>query len=218
MSKKSMRMKRRVRARQKRRRRMAYAVASVVALGVVWLLSDRLAHEREDPGVQAGGRPPAPLALDGSAPSVADSPLAEILPEARPASHHEADRAGEVRFLGTRQEALALAAYSNSISLTSDQWKVQQEALWSLPAPCCSNYSAATCCCKCNLARTIWGLSKHLIAERGFDANQVRDSVEGWIEASNPAGYRGDACSKGGCGRPFNRDGCGGMDRNQLVF
>jgi hypothetical protein len=68
------------------------------------------------------------------------------------------------------------------------------------------------------MAQTWWGLSKHLIADQGYDADQVRAAVEGWLEFINPDGFSGDSCYTGGCSRPFYRNGCGGMDEERVVF
>ena len=65
-------------------------------------------------------------------------------------------------------------------------------------APCCSNYSAYTCCCKCNLSRTVWGLSKFLIARQDKNAAQVGEAVSKWIDAMNPQGFSGSACFQRG--------------------
>jgi hypothetical protein len=121
-------------------------------------------------------------------------------------------------FEGSRAEAERFMVYHRSIHLNAEQEAVKREALEAIPAPCCSNFSAATCCCECNLTRTIWGLSAFLIAEKGFTAEQVRDAVNAWIQAVNSSGFSGDACYKGGCGRPFEAGGCGGMHESQLVF
>ena len=82
---------------------------------------------------------------------------------------------------GSRAEAERFMAYYDSIQLTAAQEAVRQEALQAIPAPCCSNFSAATCCCECNLSRTIWGLSKFLIAREGRDAGEVRAAVTAWV-------------------------------------
>lgn len=111
-----------------------------------------------------------------------------------------------------RRRTREFMAHNREIELTAAQEQVKREALSALPAPCCSQYSAYTCCCECNLARTIWGLSNHLIADLEYDAGQVRDAVSTWVDAVNPAGFTGNACFvSGGCGRPFAGNGCGGM-------
>lgn len=110
-----------------------------------------------------------------------------------------------------------LLAYNDSIRLTAEQEAVRREALEALPAPCCARFTAATCCCECNMARATWGLAKHLIADQGYDAERVRKEVAAWHAEINPDGFTGEACFNGGCGRAFADDGCGGMDRHKLV-
>jgi hypothetical protein len=110
-----------------------------------------------------------------------------------------------------------LLAYNDSIRLTAEQEAVRREALEALPAPCCARFTAATCCCECNMARATWGLAKHLIADEGYDAERVRKEVAAWHAEINPGGFTGEACFNGGCGRAFADDGCGGMDRRKLV-
>ncbi len=121
-------------------------------------------------------------------------------------------------FDGSRAEVERFMAYNRDLRLTREQEAVQHEALAVIPAPCCSTYSARTCCCPCNLARGLWGLAKHLIVERGSGAGEVRAAVEQWIETVNPSGYSGDACFTGRCGAPFRQGGCGGMSDGHLVF
>lgn len=118
----------------------------------------------------------------------------------------------------SRAEISQLVLYNREIELSPAQEAVQREALEALPAPCCSSYSAATCCCECNLARATWGLAKHLIKNEGLGAAEVRTAVAGWYRTINPDGFNGKACFSGGCGRPFRHDGCGGMKEGELVF
>lgn len=123
------------------------------------------------------------------------------------------------RFTGDGAETERFLGYEASIQLTADQERVRVEALSAIAAPCCAKFNAATCCCKCNMARAAWGLAKHLIVERDFDAVQVRDAVASWHRAINPAGFSGDTCfTSGGCARPFVKNGCGGMKRDDLVY
>jgi hypothetical protein len=119
---------------------------------------------------------------------------------------------------GSRDEAERFMANHRSIHLTPAQEAIRQEALGAIPAPCCSDFSIATCCCECNLARAVWGLSKFLIAEKGLGTEQVRETVEAWLQAIHPAEYTGDACFTGGCGRGLREGACGGMDEHQLLF
>jgi hypothetical protein len=118
-------------------------------------------------------------------------------------------------FKGDRAETERFLAYERSIQLTAEQEAVRVAALSALPAPCCKEFTADTCCCRCNMARATWGLAKHLIVDDGADAERVRTAVAAWHHAINPEGFSGDVCSTGGCGRPFAQNGCGGMGELQ---
>jgi hypothetical protein len=120
-------------------------------------------------------------------------------------------------FTGDRGETERLLAFDKSIQLTAAQEKVRLEALTPMAAPCCKQFSAATCCCRCNMMRARDGLAKHLIADLGLDATSVRASVAAWHQAINPDGFTGDSCSTGQCGHAFADNGCGGMGEGQLV-
>jgi hypothetical protein len=104
-----------------------------------------------------------------------------------------------------------------AIPLNAAQEQVKARALKAIPAPCCSEYTMLTCCCPCNLAKSVWGLSHDLIAKRGYTSAQVKREVLLWLEFVNPAGFTGNACFKGGCGRQFSRNGCGGMESTELI-
>ncbi len=108
--------------------------------------------------------------------------------------------------------------YYDTIELTAEQEAVKEEALTAIPAPCCSNNTAYTCCCPCNMAKSWWGLTHYLIAEQGASAEQVQVAIEEWIEFINPDGFSGDSCYSGGCSRAFHDNGCGGMDADTLVL
>ena len=125
---------------------------------------------------------------------------------------------GELRFHDVREQTEEFMRYHREIRLTDEQQQVMDEALGPLPAPCCRDRSAATCCCSCNMARSWWGLTKHLIADRGLGAEEARAKVAQWIEFIHPNGYAGDACYRGRCGRPFRDDGCGGMTDGTVVY
>lgn len=114
-------------------------------------------------------------------------------------------------------QAASFIAYNESIALAVAQQKTMDAALSGIPAPCCAEYSMATCCCPCNLAKSAWGLSKYLIAERGYSAPKVKKTAVEWLSVINPGGFSGDACFSGGCGRPFAQNGCGGMSEDHLV-
>lgn len=155
----------------------------------------------------------APAAASAPSPGRTVMPaVASAGPPARPAA--AAEPSG---FSGDRAEVERFLAFDRRIQLSPAQEAVRVEALSSLPAPCCSSFSAATCCCKCNLARATWGLAKHLIAERGYGADQVREAVAAWHRTTNPGGFSGAACFNGGCGRALRHDGCGGMVDGELV-
>lgn len=118
-----------------------------------------------------------------------------------------------------RERTAKYMELERTIKLTDAQEAVRRQALEGIPAPCCSDNSAYTCCCPCNLAKTIWGLSKDLIATQGLDADAVRTRVQAWIEEINPGGYSGDVCyTAGGCNRPFAKNGCGGMSASNVIF
>ncbi len=129
-----------------------------------------------------------------------------------------ASAAQAVTFEDAKRQAQEFMEYHDSITLSAEQEAVKKEALTALPAPCCSDNTAYTCCCPCNMARTIWGLSHYLLAEHGYGAEQLREKVAEWIQFINPAGFSGNVCYTGGCGRPFSQNGCGGMNKAQLVF
>lgn len=117
-----------------------------------------------------------------------------------------------VTFTDAHREAVEFISYNDSIVLTATQKAVMNEALSSIPAPCCDHYSIASCCCPCNLAKSTWGLSKSLITKRHADAAAVRATAVAWLQYVNPHGYTGDACATGGCNRSFEHNGCGGMN------
>lgn len=121
-------------------------------------------------------------------------------------------------FTGDRAEAERLIGYYQQIELTAEQEAVRVAALEAIPAACCKEFSAATCCCECNLSRAIWGLSKYMITTLGYDAEQVRAAVTDYYAAVNPSGFPGDSCGTGKCGTAFAAGGCGGMQADHLVF
>ena len=124
----------------------------------------------------------------------------------------------DIEFTDAYEQTLQFIEYYENIELTAEQELVKREALVPLPAACCSNNSAYTCCCVCNLSRSVWGLTAHLITERDFNAEQVQAAVKKWIAFVQPAdGFSGDACFKGGCGRSFKNNGCGGMHPRNVV-
>jgi len=128
----------------------------------------------------------------------------------------------------------------NSITLSAEEQATRDIALSSLVAPCCDQYPMSTCCCECNLARSVWGLSAYLIAEKGYGVNLVQEAASQWLHFIRPDYYVGRAlveegidpnqwgftiessCFAGHCNRPFYTEtssghlgGCGGM--NELI-
>jgi hypothetical protein len=125
----------------------------------------------------------------------------------------------EVNFenLPPREQAVKLIEFYHTINLTPEQEEMKYRALSSIPAPCCSDFSIATCCCPCNLAKSVWGLSHHLIVKKGYNIQQVKEEVEEWVQTSNASGYTGKACYNGRCNHSFEGDGCGGMNEKQIL-
>jgi hypothetical protein len=123
----------------------------------------------------------------------------------------------EIRFSDVEAQSREFMEWERTIKLTPDQEALKKVALEAIPAPCCSDNSAYTCCCSCNVSRTIWGLSNYMIAKQDAAPEAVREKVTEWVAFVNPAGYSGKTCYIGGCPRPFHKDGCGGMNANHLV-
>jgi hypothetical protein len=119
--------------------------------------------------------------------------------------------------------------YYEASSLTPEQERIKEDALRPLKAPCCDDNPMSTCCCDCNLAKSVWGLSDYLIAEKGLGSEEVQTSALQWLRfihsdyyvgqelssrGVNPDRYdlpRGDGCYSGRCELPFSESGCGGM-------
>ena len=125
--------------------------------------------------------------------------------------------AAEIRFSDAAAQSREFMEWERTVKLTPEQEEVKKAALGAIPAPCCSDNSAYTCCCPCNVSRTIWGLSNYMIAKQDADAEAVRAKVKEWVAFVNPGGYSGATCYTGGCARPFHQDGCGGMDAGRLI-
>ena len=123
-----------------------------------------------------------------------------------------------VEFGDVRKQSEEFARYNKSIVLTPEQEAVRRRALSALPAPCCNDKTAYTCCCSCNMAETWWGLSKHLIAQRGFGEEDTRAAVAKWFRTINRDGFSGDSCYTGRCNAPFSENGCGGMDHERVIY
>ena len=123
-----------------------------------------------------------------------------------------------VPFRDVKAQTLEFIDWDLNINLTPEQEAVKKAALEALPAPCCNDNSAYTCCCPCNISRSTWGLSKWLITEHNYSAEQVRTKAAEWMAYINPNGYSGKACYTGACPRPFHKDGCGGMNPKDVQF
>jgi hypothetical protein len=127
--------------------------------------------------------------------------------------------ADDLVFGDPKEQTRQFIEYERTIRLTPEQEAVKKEALSQIPAPCCSDNSAYTCCCPCNMAKAIWGMAAYLITEKDADAATVRKKTEEWVRLINPDGFPGDTCyTAGGCGKAFAHDGCGGMSADRLVF
>ena len=125
----------------------------------------------------------------------------------------------------------------NSIELSTEEQAIRDAALSPLAAPCCDEYPMRTCCCECNLARSVWGLSAYLITEKGYGADQVQEAALQWLHFIRPDYYVAigleeegidpglygftseSTCFTGHCDRAFysgtsseHLGGCGGMD------
>jgi len=119
--------------------------------------------------------------------------------------------------------------YYHAVALTPEQQKTMRGALLPLKAPCCDDNPMATCCCPCNLARAVWGLSGYLVAEKNYSVAQVREAALQWLRfihsdyyVIQEMGNRGidpalhglfheNPCYVGECELPFIDGGCGGM-------
>ncbi len=126
-------------------------------------------------------------------------------------------KAAAMRFRKVPTEAAQFVGYSKSIALTAEQQDFRDRVLAKIPAPCCKDYSMATCCCPCNLAKSVWGLSNYLIVEKNASAAELDTAVQQWLRFTNAKGYSGDVCDTGGCDRAFSANGCGGMDERNLL-
>lgn len=132
--------------------------------------------------------------------------------------HRSRLQGAPIEFRDVEAQSRQFIQWYEQVRLTDSQEAVKKAALEPLPAPCCSDNSAYTCCCTCNISRTVWGLSQYMIARQNATAAEVQEKVREWIAFIGPKGYSGSACYRGGCARPFNEDGCGGMNAGHLVL
>jgi hypothetical protein len=124
---------------------------------------------------------------------------------------------GKLLFNDAPTQSREFMAYYHTIELTPEQEAIKKEVLAAMPAACCSDSTAYTCCCPCNLSKTIWGLSNYVISKHGADAKQLRGVVDTWMALVNPNGYTGNACHRGGCNGGLSGGGCGGMQEDKLT-
>ena len=120
-------------------------------------------------------------------------------------------------FRDVKAQTLEFIRYAD-MSLAPEQEKIKDDVLSAIPTVCCKKFSMKTCCCPCNMAMTIWGLSNYMLVVKGANAAELKSAVLDWVKFIGPSGYTGDACFKGGCNRPFSRNGCGGMDHENVIF
>ena len=133
----------------------------------------------------------------------------------------DALRSAEIEFHDVEAQSRQFMRWHEEISLSASQEAVKKAALGNIPAPCCADNSAYTCCCPCNISRTIWGLSQYMIAKQGASESQVRSKVQEWIAfigPKPPEAFSGSGCYTGHCTRPFKHGGCGGMQADNLVL
>lgn len=124
----------------------------------------------------------------------------------------------KIAFTDVASQTREFMGYYRDIRLTTAQQAVKERALRSIPAPCCSDYSILTCCCPCNLAKSVWGLANYSVAKLGQNEKQLRATVLEWLRFVNPSGFSGDSCYVGRCGAPFSANGCGGMEEQRLIL
>ena len=143
----------------------------------------------------------------------ATPPVAAAQPPQRPL----AVLGGKIVFRDPKAQAEEFIGYYHSINLTPEQEAIKKAALQPMPAACCRDSSAYTCCCACNLSKTVWGLSNLAISTYGAHAKDVQQIAQSWLAYVNPsAGFSGDSCYTGGCSNPAHRGGCAGMTESKL--
>lgn len=123
-----------------------------------------------------------------------------------------------IEFTDVERQTREFVGYYKTIRLTPKQEKVKAAVLSKIPAPCCAQFSALTCCCPCNFSKALWGMTHFLLAKEGYDEARLKDAVDRWIAITKPDGWSGRGCFNGGCARPFAKDGCGGMSEHAFFF
>ena len=193
---------------------MKHMTLAVLAVAVLALAVTFTACHRE-----GGSHPPSTESrsrmADHAAPAGDTSAPAIVLPVRASAT---GPGGGPDVFTGSLDEIKAFIGFYHSIRLTPEQERLKVEALSAMSAPCCSQYSLATCCCPCNMAKAAWGLAARLITEKGYGAEQIRQAEASWLKQVNPQGFSGNSCFTGGCSRPMRANGCGGKKEETVVF
>lgn len=138
-------------------------------------------------------------------PPVQPSPAAEVTPAVSVLG-------GKLVFRDAKAQAREFIGYYRSIELTQEQEAIKKATLEPMPAACCRNSSAYTCCCPCNLSKSLWGLANYAIARQHVTGAELRTVVDAWLGYANPDGFRGSACYEGRCEEKPSKDGCGGMN------
>lgn len=126
--------------------------------------------------------------------------------------------------------------WSDSIQLSSAENRTYESALKGVPTPCCDDHMLFSCCCEndglsCNLVRSGKGLAAHLVHNRGYGVQEVKDALLEWMRFARPDYYiakeltnkRLDpeaygltpygSCYRGMCNTSIAKGGCGGMER-----
>jgi hypothetical protein len=125
---------------------------------------------------------------------------------------------GKFVFRDAETQAREYIGYYHTINLTAEQEAIKAEVLKAMPAACCRNSTAYTCCCPCNLSKSLWGLSNYVIATHRATADELRTVADAWLGFVNPDGFQGSACYQGRCEEKPSKDGCGGMNENDLTL
>ena len=125
---------------------------------------------------------------------------------------------GKLVFSDVSAQSREFIGYYSTIRLTAEQEAIKKEVLAAMPAACCKDSNAYTCCCPCNLSKSVWGLSNYVLTRHAATADQLRQIVRAWYDYTNPSGYSGDSCYTGGCGLAPHENGCGGMSESAIVM
>jgi hypothetical protein len=123
----------------------------------------------------------------------------------------------QTRFADSAPQAAEFIRDSHAIVLTSPERDLRDRALRAIASPCCSKFPMATCCCSCNLAKSVWGVTNVMIQRGHPSESQIQGAVREWLAFVNPSGFDGRSCdTPGGCARAFSKGGCGGMSEGDL--